>query len=270
MARRGVDDYPPLTPAQQDLVTAYLAEYDPVRGVRARHPSLYRACRASGMGDDDIHQVAALGLMRAASGFDPAGGNRFVTYASWWVRGYLSHAVRRAVAQRPAGVVSGDQVFPGSESGEDLWAALGLAGDAGADPAEDDRRAVLRARVAAVLRALTRRERQALTLRYGLDGGGPRILEAVAARMGVTRQRVAELEKVALRKVAVRLQVKCFGLVALGRGAAKPAGARTPDPRAGDACPACGTPYTNPAFHRCFVCRPHRPKPGFTGEAAAG
>jgi RNA polymerase primary sigma factor len=49
-----------------------------------------------------------------------------------------------------------------------------------------------------VLNALPERERQVLTLRFGLDAGTPRTLEEVGAVMGFSRERARQIERVAL------------------------------------------------------------------------
>ncbi len=51
---------------------------------------------------------------------------------------------------------------------------------------------------------LPERERQVVELRYGLDGEKPRTLEQVGKTLGVTRERVRQLEARALRDLENR------------------------------------------------------------------
>jgi len=57
------------------------------------------------------------------------------------------------------------------------------------------------AQVAALLDRLDAREREILTLRYGLDRGEPRTLAEVAAKFGVSRERIRHIESKAIAKL---------------------------------------------------------------------
>jgi RNA polymerase primary sigma factor len=58
------------------------------------------------------------------------------------------------------------------------------------------------AALARALDALTERERNVLTLRYGLGGGEPQSLAAIARELGVSRERVRQIETSALERLA--------------------------------------------------------------------
>ncbi|MFF7982033.1 sigma-70 family RNA polymerase sigma factor [Streptomyces sp. NPDC007901] len=55
--------------------------------------SLIRPYLEQGLDYEDLFQVGVLGLMRAACKFDPAMGNKFSTYATWWVRQQITRAI---------------------------------------------------------------------------------------------------------------------------------------------------------------------------------
>lgn len=55
--------------------------------------SLIRSYLEQGLDYEDLFQVGALGLMRAARKFDPAKGYKFSTYATWWVRQQITRAI---------------------------------------------------------------------------------------------------------------------------------------------------------------------------------
>ena len=68
-------------------------------------------------------------------------------------------------------------------------------------PAEAASQAMLREQLIDVLRTLTPREEQVLTLRFGLEDGRPRTLEEVGRVFDITRERIRQIEAKALRKL---------------------------------------------------------------------
>jgi RNA polymerase primary sigma factor len=62
-------------------------------------------------------------------------------------------------------------------------------------------RALLRDQVAAVLSSLSPRERKVLDLRYGLESGRQHTLDEIGSELGVTRERIRQIEAKALRKL---------------------------------------------------------------------
>lgn len=55
--------------------------------------------------------------------------------------------------------------------------------------------------VHAVLNTLKEREAEVMSLRFGLNGGKPMTLEEVGQKLGITRERVRQIEVKALRKL---------------------------------------------------------------------
>src|SRR5262249_9082836 len=56
-----------------------------------------------------------------------------------------------------------------------------------------------------VLATLTPRENTILAMRFGLDDGRPKTLEEIGERMGVTRERIRQIQEEALKKMRVKM-----------------------------------------------------------------
>jgi len=56
-----------------------------------------------------------------------------------------------------------------------------------------------------VLATLDQRESRILAMRFGLDDGQPKTLEAVGERLGVTRERIRQIQEQALEKMRVKI-----------------------------------------------------------------
>ena len=95
--------------------------------------------------------------------------------------------------------------------GDDDGGELGdlFADTSATDPAEAAGEAMRRESVRTAVRRLPERERRLLELRFGFDGE-PTSLEAIGKELGLTRERVRQLEAQALNRLALQLE----GLVA--------------------------------------------------------
>ena len=60
---------------------------------------------------------------------------------------------------------------------------------------------ILKAQVSTMLTTLTDREREVVVKRFGLDGNAPKTLEGIGDELGVTRERIRQIESKALRKL---------------------------------------------------------------------
>ena len=73
--------------------------------------------------------------------------------------------------------------------------------DAGPSPQDIAERNDIRRRLESYLKKLSPREEMVIRLRYGLDGGSPMTLEAIALQYGVTRERIRQVEGKAVKKL---------------------------------------------------------------------
>ncbi|MEK0450097.1 MAG: hypothetical protein RL088_2365 [Verrucomicrobiota bacterium] len=110
----------------------------------------------------------------------------------------------RTVSIRPASLDAPMSDEDGTQFGE-------IVGDDSAvDPAENLSDKNMQEEVADLLRVLDERERKIIMSRFGLDGGSTRTLEEVGERFGVTRERIRQLQNIALAKLRRALRKREF------------------------------------------------------------
>jgi RNA polymerase primary sigma factor len=135
-----------------------------------------------------------MSLIRAVEKFDYARGNKFSTYASWAI-------MKNFIRSIPIENHRRDRFVTGHE---DLFEA---AADNRSDEHEyETSQRRMRDAVKGMLGKLDDRERRIIISRFGLDGAGEQTLEQLGRELGVTKERVRQLEARAqnkLRKIAI-------------------------------------------------------------------
>lgn len=210
--------------------------------------SIAKRYMGQGLPFPDLIQEGNVGLMRAVDKYDYRRGNRFSTYATWWIR----QAITRALAQKtrtiriplhmterirqmyrvaqtleqtlgrrpnpeeiademdlPADTVR--NMMDASQHAIALERPVGDDGDSEfgdfiedqetPSPVDSATQHLLEETIEEVLSELTPRQSHILRLRFGLGGGEPHTLEEIANKFGLSRERIRQLEKEALRRL---------------------------------------------------------------------
>jgi RNA polymerase sigma factor (sigma-70 family) len=129
-----------------------------------------------------------LTLMRAVEGFDTHRGHRFSTYATLALMKGFARSVPQMLASRSAGFADD---------------AMSRIADARHTVAAD--RFIAREEVGQMLSRLDARERDVLLAHYGLDETEPATYEQVGRRLGISKERVRQIEQTALAKLRARV-----------------------------------------------------------------
>jgi RNA polymerase sigma factor (sigma-70 family) len=147
---------------------------------------------------DDFFQLVSDGnmsLIRAVEKFDYARGNKFSTYASWAIMKNFARTIPEEFKHRDRFRTSADEMFSATE-------------DARSDQYELETAQRLRKQqIVKILSRLDEREQKIIISRFGLDHRHePQTLKQVGAEMGVTKERIRQIEARALNKLRMAAQ----------------------------------------------------------------
>jgi RNA polymerase primary sigma factor len=158
---------------------------------------------------DLIHE-GNLGLIEAAKRFDPNRNVKFITYAVWWIRESMMHALSdqtRAFSFPPKlfavlGTVADDVSLNDPITADGTRHVGDTLAQDHVRPVEDEmiHQADLD-ELSAALRDLDGKEREVVRLRFGLEDDEPRTLQEIGDRLHLSRERVRQIESRAKDKL---------------------------------------------------------------------
>ena len=205
----------------------------------------YRNCGLSFL---DLINEGNIGLIEAAKRFNPKKNVKFITYAVWWVRQAIIHALSDQsgafrLPQKQANLLyrigkTGQQLeleLERKPTAEEIAKKLDVPTEEVvnllqvndenvslstvideehefhlSDKLEQDQipsadselmRASLKDHLSACLGELETKEQKVLRLRFGLDEGDPKTLKEIGEMMGLSRERIRQIEAQALEKL---------------------------------------------------------------------
>ena len=131
-----------------------------------------------------------MSLIRAVEKFDYARGNKFSTYASWAIMKNFARTIPKEYKQRDRFRTSFDEMFMATED----WRT---------NPYMQESAKQLRERqIGKIMSSLDDREQKIISARFGLDHSQePQTLKEVGASLGVTKERIRQIEARALSKL---------------------------------------------------------------------
>ena len=204
--------------------------------------------RGLGMSFMDLIHEGTLGLMEAAKRFDPERNVKFISYAVWWVRQAIFHALSEharvfRLPQKLSGQVSrlssareklkselermptiaelaertslppaeveqlllaaGDDVSLSASVGDDGGLELGDTLEQDSVPSAEVEmiRSSFERRIQGMVSGLDEKEREVIRMRFGLDGEEPKTLQEIGEAMGLSRERIRQIESRAKEKL---------------------------------------------------------------------
>lgn len=141
---------------------------------------------------EDLISIGTIGLIKAVGTYQPAKKIKLATYASRCIENEILMHLRKTAGQKSE--VPFDEPLSTDWNGNELLLSdvLGTDSDLVVRPMEEDAdRQVL----AQALATLNDREREIITLRFGLGGRREHTQKEVADRMGISQSYISRLEK---------------------------------------------------------------------------
>lgn len=256
-----ISKIPPITEEEEKELAERLKRGDPeaikrlIEGNLRFVVSYVKKYQGMGLSLLDLINEGNLGLVEAAHRFDPSRNVKFISYAVWWIRQAIIHALSQSshyynLPQKTSDKISRmnremealrkelgreptrDEVAERLQMTPEEVADLELIQEKGlslSDKLSEDEELVVEDRVSdelapsveyqiiknsieqqirEVLNELDEREALVLKLRFGIDGQEPMTLQEIGDRLGLTRERIRQIEQKAMRKLAKSQKLK--------------------------------------------------------------
>jgi len=153
----------------------------------------------TGVGIEDLISIGTVGLIKAVQTFEPQKKIKLATYASRCIENEILMYLRKTANRRSE--VSIDEPLNVDWDGNELLLSDVLGSDAD-EVSRDMEREDERLHLLRVIETLPRREKEILTLRFGLYGSREFTQKQVADRLGISQSYISRLEK----KIIARLK----------------------------------------------------------------
>ena len=195
---------PPLSPPEEARALAALAEGAPwARDTLIEHNLrlvvyIARKFENTGVGAEDLISIGTIGLIKAVGTYRPDKNVKLATYASRCIENEILMHLRKIASQRAE--VSFDEPLSSDGDGNELLLSdiLGTEPDSVMRPIEDD---VDRQLLHESLERLPAREKQIISLRYGLGGRRCLTQKEVADLLGISQSYISRLEKRIIKRM---------------------------------------------------------------------
>jgi len=191
----GIIDYAKLRVETLDQIEAHLKEASKIKELLIRcNMRLVTSIAKKHAGQSEnffeLLSDGNISLMRAVEKFDYSRGNKFSTYASWAIMKNFARSIPDEKHRRERFVTGNEELFDAAEDRRtDEAECLAAAAQA-------------TAKVNRLLEYLEPREREIIRLRAGLENGADGMtLEKIGERLGITKERVRQLNVRAMKKL---------------------------------------------------------------------
>ena len=209
-------NFPPPLDSREEEETFRLAANGPADAREAARQKLIlhnlrlvshivRKYYATAKNQEDLVSIGTIGLVKAVDSFKIDNGARFATYAAKCIQNEILMHFR---AQKKLNAeVSMNETIDVDRDGNPLTYTDVISSDE--NLTEDVMRRVEGERALMLVRTrLDPRERQVITLRFGLGGVPPMTQREIAVKLGISRSYVSRIEKAAIEKLREGFGIK--------------------------------------------------------------
>ncbi len=143
-----------------------------------------------------------MSLIRAVEKFDYSRGNKFSTYATWAIMKNFARSIPGQLRHNDRFRTGQEEFFSATE-------------DVRSDEQEQETVQLQReAQVEGILHCLSRREQEIIVMRFGLDRDRePQTLKEIGANLGVSKERIRQLESRALHRLRAAADERSIALL---------------------------------------------------------
>ena len=200
---------PPLSPDEEaELLSRFESDREYVKEKLITHNLrlvvyIARKFDAAGAGTDDLISIGTIGLIKAVNTFCPEKNIKLATYASRCIENEILMYLRKSTSLKSE--VSIDEPLNVDWDGNELLLSdiLGSEPDAVSVGIEqEDERTALRR----LIDGLGVREKQIMTMRFGLGGESEHTQKEVADLLGISQSYISRLEKRIISKLRHELE----------------------------------------------------------------
>ena len=195
---------PPLSSAEEEAAFRAAGEGDEnARQTLILHnlrlvSHIVRKYYATARNQEDLVSIGTIGLCKAVDSFKIDNGARFATYAAKCIQNEILMHFRSQ--RKLTSEVSMNETIDVDRDGNPLTYTDVISSEE--DLPEEVMRSVEAERAMALVRTrLDARERQIITLRFGLNGAPVMTQREIALRLGISRSYVSRIEKAAIDKL---------------------------------------------------------------------
>ena len=172
--------------------------------------SVAKKFQGKGLPLEDLISEGNIGLLTAIDKFEPEKGFHFISYAVWWIRQSIMKAIadKSRMVRLPVNRIDQADIYgidvcslDSPVGNDDLTSVGDFIESSEEGPDEVVLKQALTEAIDRILDGFTKKEREIITMRYGLHDHKQLSLKEVGDIYGLTKERIRQIEKKVIEKM---------------------------------------------------------------------